>query len=197
MTMRCSGLSTFGHTSPITPDPTAASMSRKAWCQGRLMRTSTSAPPFPTAGAAAATSVRARSFSASGTLSSRSRMMPSAPRVCAEATNLSRITGTNSRERQAGRSERWFNMSDDPFGAEGGQLAGIDAEARQDLGRVLAELRGRMTQRARRRRQAGDDVVDGDAADLLVRHFDHDLACADVGIVHELVDVVDRRRRHL
>ncbi len=33
-------------------------------------------------------------------------MMASAPRVWALATNLSRVTGTNSMERQAGRSGR-------------------------------------------------------------------------------------------
>lgn len=38
----------------------------------------------------------------SGTLSSRSRMMASAPRVWALATNFSTCAGTNSAERQAG-----------------------------------------------------------------------------------------------
>ena len=67
-------------------------------------------------------------------------MMASAPRVCALATNLSRVTGTNSSERQAGRSGREL-ASDDPLGAKLGKVGAVDADARQDLGGVLAELR--------------------------------------------------------
>ena len=68
------------------------------------MRTTTSAPERATFGAAAATSVRARSLSLGRMLSSRSRMITSAPRVCALSTNLSTFTGTNIIERQIGRS---------------------------------------------------------------------------------------------
>jgi hypothetical protein len=48
--------------------------------------------------------VRARSFSAGGTLSSTSSWITSAPRVCALSTYLSTLTGTYMSERQTGSS---------------------------------------------------------------------------------------------
>src|SRR5262245_35604724 len=195
MTCKCSGLSTFGHISAITAVHTAASMSRKAWCQGRLILTKTSAPALPTALAAAGMSSRPRCLLSSGTLSSRSRIMASAPRVCALATNFSRVIGTNNSERQCGRSVG--DISDDPFRAQVGKVARADAEAGQDLLRMLAQLGGRAAQRARRCRQPWHDVVHGDAPNLLVGDFDDHLALLHVPIGDELVDVVDGGRGNL
>ena len=69
-------------------------MSRTASESGWLMRTTTSAPPRRTRAAFFSTSVRAFSFSAGGTASSRSSWSTSAPRVCALSTNFSTLTGT-------------------------------------------------------------------------------------------------------
>ncbi len=73
--------------------PTAASMSRTASESGRLIRTTTSAPARATRSAADWTSVRARAFSSGGTLSCRSRMIASAPRVAADAAKLLDMRG--------------------------------------------------------------------------------------------------------
>jgi hypothetical protein len=100
----CSGLSTLGRANPRTPGPTAASMSRTASRNGRLMRTTTSAPPRETISAAPGTRARARSFSEAATLSSRSRMIASAPRLAAPSTKRLAVTGTNSSERHTGRA---------------------------------------------------------------------------------------------
>src|SRR5260370_26294264 len=70
---------------------------------GRLSRTTTSAPPRDTISAASGTRVRARSFSEAATLSSRSRMIASAPRLAAPSTKRRCVTGTNSSDRQTGR----------------------------------------------------------------------------------------------
>ena len=124
-------------------------------------------------------------------------MMASAPRVWALATNLSRVTGTNSMRapgRQIGTRLRHHTILSERSWA---RSAAGDADAGQDLGRVLAELRRRPAQGAGRGRQARDDVVHGDAADLLVGDIDHDLPRLHVRVGDELVDVVDRRRRHL
>ena len=68
------------------------------------VRPSLSAPPRRTRFAAAGTSLRAWSFCATGTLSSRSSWMQSAPRVWALSTYFSTLAGTYIRERQTGRS---------------------------------------------------------------------------------------------
>src|SRR6266851_8065967 len=99
----CSALSVLGRASANTPGPTAASMSRTAMRNGRLLRTTTSAPPRATSCAASGTKVRARSFSLGATLSSRSRMIASAPRRAAPSTKRRCVTGTNSIERHTGR----------------------------------------------------------------------------------------------
>jgi hypothetical protein len=99
----CSGLSTLGKASASTPGLIAASMSRTASRNGRLMRTTTSAPPRETISAASGTRARARSFSEAATLSSRSRMIASAPRLAAPSTKRLAVTGTNSSERHTGR----------------------------------------------------------------------------------------------
>jgi hypothetical protein len=99
----CSGLSTLGKANARTRGSTAASMSRTARRSGRLMRTTTSAPPRATISAASGTKVRARSFSEAATLSSRSRMIASAPRRAAPSTKRCAVTGTNSSERQTGK----------------------------------------------------------------------------------------------
>ncbi len=91
---RCAASSTFVTAMPFTSGPTRASRSRAAIASGRLMRTTTSAPPRRTREAARATSLRALSFSAAGTLSSRSSSMQSAPRACAFSTYFSTFTGT-------------------------------------------------------------------------------------------------------
>src|SRR6266481_4444143 len=49
--------------------------------------------------------VRAGSFSEAATLSSRSRMIASAPRLAAPSTKRLAVTGTNSSERHTGSSE--------------------------------------------------------------------------------------------
>jgi hypothetical protein len=97
---------TFGSISAVTSGQTAAWMSGTASSSGRLMRTTTPAPCWPTRRAAPATMPRAADFSAGAMASSRSRMIASAPRVCALATKRSTLTGQNSSERQAGRSVR-------------------------------------------------------------------------------------------
>ncbi len=102
----CSALSTLVSISAQMPGMTAASISRTSIRQGRLTRTSTSAPLRDTCGMASAISVRAWSFCDGATASSRSRMMPSAPRSAPVFTNLSTLTGTNISERQTGRSSR-------------------------------------------------------------------------------------------
>ncbi len=91
---KCVASSTLGTWIAFTSGPIAASRSRGAMESGRLMRTATSAPPRRTRAAARATRLRARSFSAAGTLSSRSSRMQSAPRVCAFSTYFSTFTGT-------------------------------------------------------------------------------------------------------
>jgi hypothetical protein len=101
----CSGLSVFGKASAKTRGPTAASMSRTARRSGRLMRTTISAPPRETISAASDTRARARSFSEAATLSSRSRMIASAPRRAAPSTKRLAVTGTNNSERQTGSAE--------------------------------------------------------------------------------------------
>lgn len=78
-------------------------MSRTASRNGRLMRTTTSAPPRETISAASGTMARARFFWEAATLSSRSRMIASAPRLAAPSTKRFAVTGTNSSERHTGR----------------------------------------------------------------------------------------------
>lgn len=79
---------------PSTSAPTLASTSRTHRPSGRFTRTSTSAPPRRTCAAAAVTASRAAAFSETGTLSSRSSMMASAPRVCAFSMKRGTFAGT-------------------------------------------------------------------------------------------------------
>src|SRR5688500_13411945 len=102
--LTCEALSTFVTAMPFTSGVTACSRSRTASESGRLIRTTTSAPPRFTRAGAFSTSVRARSFSEGGTLSSRSSWITSAPRVCALSTYFSTFTGTYMRERQTSAS---------------------------------------------------------------------------------------------
>ena len=111
----CSALSVLGSASASTRGPTAASMSRTAIRSGRLMRTTTSAPPRDTISAASGTSPLARSFSEAATLSSRSRMIASAPRLAAPSTKRRCVTGTNSSERHTGRSLVIINRPRQPY----------------------------------------------------------------------------------
>jgi hypothetical protein len=67
------------------------------------MRTTTSAPPRETVSAASGIKARARSFSEAATLSSRSRVIASAPRLAAPSTKRFAVTGTNNSERHTGR----------------------------------------------------------------------------------------------
>ena len=102
MSRTCSALSVFGSASASTRGPTAASISRTARRNGRLVRTTTSAPPRDTISAASGKRVRALSFSEAATLSSRSRIIASAPRRAAPSRKRRRVTGTNSSDRHTG-----------------------------------------------------------------------------------------------
>ena len=89
-----SALSTLVTASACTRGEIAASRSSIACRHGRLMRTITSAPPRATFSAVAARSRRAAGRSAIGTLSSRSTMIASAPRLCAPSMKRGTFAGT-------------------------------------------------------------------------------------------------------
>ena len=93
---------TFGSMRAATPGMTDVAISATARSMGRLMRTTTSAPPSATRGTAAGRAARAAALCAGRIESSRSRMMASAPRVWAFDTKRSDVTGTNSSDRQVG-----------------------------------------------------------------------------------------------
>ena len=87
------------------PGMIECSRSRTASESGRLMRTTTSAPPRRTRAAAFSTSVRALLLLRAAARCPRDRAgCTSAPRVCALSTYFSTLTGTYMSERQTGRS---------------------------------------------------------------------------------------------
>ena len=96
----CSGPITLGSIRADTSGMMAAAISGTANSSGRLMRTQISCPCAAMVFAAPGSAARAASFSLGGMESSRSRMITSAPRVCALATKRSATAGMNSKDRQ-------------------------------------------------------------------------------------------------
>ncbi len=97
---RACGSSTLGTNSARTPGCTAASRSAAVSRGCALTRTRISAPPRAASSADSISARRARGRSPAGTLSSRSRMIASAPRVWAFSMKRPLFAGTNSRERK-------------------------------------------------------------------------------------------------
>ena len=165
---------------------------------GRLMRTTTSAPPRDTI------SRRLRHQRAGALLlrggdrvfeveDDRVGAAPVPRRRQSAARSPAR---TASSARRAGRCGHVASPASPmiPSRAERLELGAVDAERAQDLGGVLAERRRRAAQAAGRRGQARDDVVHRRCCPIsCVGHVDDDLARQHVRVGEELVDVVDRR----
>src|SRR6185503_15942024 len=174
---------------PSTSGPTQNSRSLNAISSGLLMRTTTSAPARRTRLAAPCTSLRAFSFSAAGTLSSRSSWMQSAPRVCALSTYFSTLTGTYSSERQTGRSGF---TGDDAFFFQVLDFRNLEAKRFQDFLVVLAQLRRRAADRPWRALQARHHGMHWKLPHVGVRVVREQLALEDVRVLDNLRHVVDR-----
>ena len=100
----CSALSALGSAIACTPGPITASRSRTVMRIGRLMRTTTSAPPRDTICGRLRHQGARPLLLRGGDASSRSRMIASAPRLAAPSTKRCAVTGTNSIERHTGNS---------------------------------------------------------------------------------------------
>ena len=113
--------------------------------------------------------------------------MQSAPRDGAPARNFSFSTGTNSIDRHSGSARRVTR----PL-----PCAASETELGQDLLGMLAELRRRPAERARRAVEARHDLVHGHRAEVGVLQFGQRAAAEHIGMGHQVGHRDDRRHRH-